>query len=154
MAGETLIVEPGRLVAGETRRQDLAFPGAGGGLVTFELLDHRGDGVRSFAACAGAAALPVEEEAQEVARGDRLDLGAQALDGVAVDAGKQAALAPFIVLLRRREPPAQRETLDFERGEPSLDLRRRLVLRPLVRFLRNRTKPPKASAQVVVRRLL
>ena len=37
------------------------------------------------------------QEAQEVARGDRLDLGAQALDRVAVDAREQPALAPFVV---------------------------------------------------------
>ena len=41
-------------------------------------------------------ALPAQEETQEVARGDRLDLGAQSLDGVAVDPGEQPALAPFV----------------------------------------------------------
>ena len=46
----------------------------------------------------GRDALPVEQEAQEVARRDRLDLRAQALDRVAVDAREQPALAPFLAL--------------------------------------------------------
>ena len=45
----------------------------------------------------GRDVLPAEQEAQEVARGDRLDLGAQPLDRVAMDARQQAALAPFVL---------------------------------------------------------
>jgi hypothetical protein len=44
---------------------------------------------------ARANLLPVEQEAREVARLDRLDLLAQALERVAVDARQQVALAPF-----------------------------------------------------------
>jgi hypothetical protein len=39
--------------------------------------------------------LPIEKEAQEVARQHRLDLGAQAFDRVAVNAGEQPAIAPL-----------------------------------------------------------
>ena len=44
----------------------------------------------------GDDALPLEEEAQEVARGHGLDLRAQPLDRVVMDAGEQPALAPFV----------------------------------------------------------
>ena len=44
----------------------------------------------------GRDALPVEQEAQEVARRHGLDLGAQPLDRVTVDAREQPALAPFV----------------------------------------------------------
>ena len=40
--------------------------------------------------------LPGEQEAQKIARGDRLDLRAQALDRVVVDAGEQPPVAPFL----------------------------------------------------------
>ena len=53
--------------------------------------------------------LPGEQEAQEVARRDRLDLGAQPLQRVAVDARQQAALAPLVARGIRREAPAQRK---------------------------------------------
>ena len=45
-AGEALIVEPGRLVPGDARRQDLGLPGAGRRLEAFELAEHRGERVR------------------------------------------------------------------------------------------------------------
>jgi len=39
--------------------------------------------------------LPDEKEAHEVGGGDRLDLGAQAFEGVAMDAGQESSIAPF-----------------------------------------------------------
>ena len=98
LPGEAALVEPGRLVAGEARRQDLALPGAGRRLEAFELADHGIERLRPFHPRVGRDALPVEQEAQEVARRHRLDLGPQPLDGVAVDAREQPALAPFLGL--------------------------------------------------------
>src|SRR6476646_8487255 len=98
MPGEAAIVEPGRLVAAEPRRQDLALPGAGGRLKTFELTDHRIDRMRPFHAGVGGHALPAQQETQEVARRHRLDLGSQSFDGVTVNARQQPALAPFLGL--------------------------------------------------------
>src|SRR2546426_10917069 len=39
--------------------------------------------------------LPMQQEAHEVGRGDRLDLGAQAVQRVAMNAREQPAIAPF-----------------------------------------------------------
>src|SRR6478736_3139181 len=86
MPGEAAIVEPGRLVAGEPRRQDLALPGAGGRLETFELADHGIDCMRPLHSCLGRDALPAQQETQKVARRDGLDLGPKALDGIAMNA--------------------------------------------------------------------
>ena len=123
-SGQALIVEPARLVVGEARRQDLGLPGAGRRLEAFELRDDDLDRVRPLHARIGRDALPAEEEAQEVARGDRLDLGAQALDRVAVDPGEQPALAPFVRGRCRREAPAHGEAFGLERRERGRDLRR------------------------------
>ena len=79
-AGEALIVEPGGIVFGDARRQDLGLPGAGRRLETFELAEHRGERVRALHASLRRHPLPFEQEAQEVARRDRLDLGAQPLN--------------------------------------------------------------------------
>jgi hypothetical protein len=40
-------------------------------------------------------ALPIEQEAHEVAYRDRLDLRAQTCDGLGMDAREQTALAPL-----------------------------------------------------------
>ena len=81
-------------------------------------------------------ALPVEQEAHEVRGRHRLDLRAQRLDGVAVDAREQAALAPFergvaelarprASLASSREAAAQHETFAFELHQRDVDFRRR-----------------------------
>ena len=95
-SGEALVVEPDRIVPGDARRQDLGLPGAGRRLEPFELAEHRGERVRPFHAGLVGHPLPGEQEAQEVARRDRLDLGAQPLQRIAVDARQQPALAPLV----------------------------------------------------------
>ena len=65
----------------------------------------------------GRDALPAEEETQEIARGDRLDLGAQTLDRVVVDTSEQPALAPFIRDRSRREAAAHGEAFGLKRRE-------------------------------------
>ena len=96
MAGETPFVEPVRLVVGKTRGQNLALPGARRSLEAFELRHHAVERLRACHPRIGGDVLPGEQKAQEVARRDRLDLGAQPLEGVMVDARQQAALAPFL----------------------------------------------------------
>ena len=70
-----MIVEPRRFVFGDPRRQNLGFPGASRSLEAFQLPGDRGDRVRTFHAGVGGDSLPLEQEAQKVARRDRLDLG-------------------------------------------------------------------------------
>ncbi len=48
-----MVVEPGRLVLRDARRQDLGLPRAGGRFEAFELADHGGDGVGPFHARLG-----------------------------------------------------------------------------------------------------
>ena len=58
--------------------------------------------------------LPGEQEAQEVARRDRIDLRAQAADGVMMDARQQPPVAPLLVVDARQEAAAQDRALAFE----------------------------------------
>src|SRR5262249_26801518 len=123
-SGEAEIVEPGRLIAGEPRGQDLALPRSRGCLETLKLGYDRFKRVRSRDAILGRDALPRQQEAQEIARRHRLDLGTQALDRIVMDARQQPALAPFVDLLlilrssargafrEVTEPPAHRKAFN------------------------------------------
>ena len=66
--------------------------------------------------------LPGEQETQEVARGDRLDLGAQTLDRVVVNAREQPPVAPLLGIGARGKPPAHGETFGLQRFERRVDL--------------------------------
>ena len=57
--------------------------------------------------------LPREEEAHEVGGGNRLDLGAQAVQRVAMDACEQPAVAPF-QFSAILECPAENHAFGFE----------------------------------------
>ena len=72
------------------------------------------DGVRAFHTCVGQNALPTEEETEEIARRDGLDLGAQSTHGVSVYAREQAALAPLLRCCVRAKASPQREALGLE----------------------------------------
>ena len=116
-AGEAERVEPGRVVLLHPRRQDLPFPGRGRGLEAFELLHQGVQALRPFGLVVGIDPLPGEEEAHEVGLGDRLDLAPQPVQGVAVDARQQPALAPLLLANPGREAAAEDEALAFERGQ-------------------------------------
>ena len=115
------IIEPRRRIVAEPRRQDLLFPRSGRRFEPFQLLDHPLEGVRTFHPRILVDVLPRQQEAQEVARRHRLYLGPEALDSVAVDAGKQPTLAPFRLIGVGREPPSHREALRLEAGEGGSD---------------------------------
>jgi hypothetical protein len=72
------------------------------------------DRVRSLHARIWCNALPTEQEAQKVARRDRLDLGAQPTYRVAVDAREQPALAPLLRPDVWGKAATQREALGLE----------------------------------------
>ena len=96
-----MIIEPGRVIIFEARGQNLRLPGAGRRLETFELLDDGLERIGSLHARFGCEMLPGEQEAQEIPRGDGLDLGAQPFDRVVVDSREQPAVAPFLGRCRR-----------------------------------------------------
>ncbi len=64
--------------------------------------------------------LPVEKEAHEVRQGDRLDLPPQPSQGVAVDAGQQAPLAPLLRGGIRGESAPEYEALGLQRRQGGL----------------------------------
>src|SRR5205085_5622476 len=96
-------------------------------------------------------ALPFEQKAQEIARRDRLDLGAQALQRVAMDAGEEAAFAPFIIVSPGVDAggkvAAQRKALCLEGGERGGNVGRREAERRGERGFGNRAEPFEAAAQ-------
>ena len=137
-ASKAKVIEPRRLIAGEPQRQDLGFPSDGRCFEAFKLRDDIIERPCAFHAGIRCRALPTKQEAQEVAGGDRLDLGAQPLHGVLMNARQQAPLAPFLALRRRSEPPAHGEAFDFERCERTCELRRRDTEGGGKRILRDR----------------
>src|SRR5262249_19517761 len=74
-AAEATLVEPGRLIALEARRKDLALPRRRRRFETLDLPDQRVERLRAFHARIGAHVLPGEQKAQEIAGRHRLDLG-------------------------------------------------------------------------------
>ena len=88
-------VEHRRIVTVHARGNHGALPRAGRQLVAIERRDRFAQPVDAGQAIGGIDVLPLEEEAHEIGGADRLDLGAQAVDGVAMDARKQRAIAPF-----------------------------------------------------------
>src|SRR5437016_12019097 len=92
-AGETENVEQSRIVPVDTRGKDVPLPCLRRDGVAFELLQHFSQTVRPRETARDV--LPGEEEALEIRCTDRLDLGAQPPEGVAMDAREQPAIAPF-----------------------------------------------------------
>ena len=105
------------------------------------------EGLRSLDLRIGRHALPLEEEAQEVARGHGLDLGAQPLDRVVMDAGEQATLAPFVARRARREAAAHGEALGFQRRQSRRDLAGLQAERRGERVRRHRSQAFEPAAQ-------
>src|SRR2546430_17713431 len=75
-----------------------------GHFASVEQIEHRAEPFRSLGPGVRCDALPPQQEPHEVRRRDRLDLLAQPVERVAVDAGEQAALAPFQLRYAGREP--------------------------------------------------
>ena len=80
-----------RLVAVDSRRQHRALPRGASQLESVQERQRFAQPVESRQPIARVDVLPLEQEAHEVGRADRLDLGAQPVDGVAVDARQQRA---------------------------------------------------------------
>ena len=74
------VVEPRDRVVVDARRQQLGFPRGAGASKPSSCASTPASASGPLSALAGADVLPLEQEAHEVARLDRLDLAAQALD--------------------------------------------------------------------------
>ncbi len=112
-SGQALGVEPRRLVAFQASRQDLGFPRSGRRFEAFERRQHGWKRVRPLKTRLFRHVLPGEQEAEEVARGDGIDLRPQPSDRVMMDAGKQATVAPLLVVDARKEASAAKSRLRF-----------------------------------------
>jgi hypothetical protein len=81
----------------------------------------RGQCIRSLQSRFLRHLLPCKQEPEEIARSDGLDLGAQALDRIMVDAGKQSAVAPLVVIDSLNKPTSQNGALDLQSRERASD---------------------------------
>ena len=107
-AVEAQLVEPGGVVVGQARGQQVALPGNGRGLEALQPLDDGAQPLLAAQAGVGRAVLPAQQEAHEVARADGLDLLAQEVEGVAMDARQETAVAEFVGAVGRRAGGAGR----------------------------------------------
>ncbi|MFP5407088.1 MAG: ATP-binding cassette domain-containing protein, partial [Gammaproteobacteria bacterium] len=113
-AGAAQLVEPARVVLVHPCRQDLCLPGRGRRLEAFELRHDARYRIGALDPCLRGDALPLEQEAHEIACFHRFDLAPQPVHRVAMDAREQAALAPLGLRRLRREAPANHRALGFE----------------------------------------
>ena len=144
-AGGAQLVEPARRVVGHPRRQQLGLPRRRRRLVAFELRQHAGERVGPADAAARRDVLPLEQEAREIARLDRLDLAPQAAERVAMDARQQMALAP----LDRSTPmpPASKRPCRTLPSRCSCEQRRLDLCRRRHRAARRDRRPSSARAR-------
>src|SRR2546430_2249871 len=117
---ETQPVEPQRIILLEPGGQHVRFPRPGGDCAPVREVEHRGRPLRPLGPRPVGHPLPAEQEAKKVRRRDRLDLPAQPVERVTVDAREQSAFAPLELRHARREATAQHEPFPLERREPEV----------------------------------
>src|SRR6266516_4659090 len=117
VAGHAELVEPGATVGGDAGGQDVALPGDGGDVEALELRNGFEQPALALELGAGGDVLPSQEEAHEVLRDDGLDLLAEPVEGVAVDAGEEATVAEFFGVSLGAEAAAHDRAFAFELGE-------------------------------------
>src|SRR5438094_904273 len=93
-------------------------------LEAVEQVEHCREPLGSLGARPFRRPLPAQQKPQEVGGGDRLDLFAQPVEGVTMDARQQATLAPLQLLTARREAAAQHKPLVLQRAESEIDVGR------------------------------
>src|SRR5579863_967788 len=96
-----MLVQPLRLIGRDARRDDLRFPGARRRFVAFEQTEYRRQRIGSLHSRLRQYSLPFAEKPHEIPGLHRFDLGAQALDRVAMNAREQPAFAPLLLGLAR-----------------------------------------------------
>ena len=102
------------MVPRDARRQHVGFPRAGRHLEALQLRDGRGQSGAAFALRSRGHMVPAQQKPHEILSRHRLDLAAQALLRVDVNAQQQPARAPLLSIERRIEGAAQRESLPLE----------------------------------------
>ena len=95
LSRETQLIEPLATVGGDAGGQDALLPRPRRQLEALKLLHHRQQPLAPLPLGARHQVLPAQQEAHEVSSADRLDLAAQTLLCVEMDAGEQAARAEF-----------------------------------------------------------
>src|SRR5262245_25303129 len=127
---EASVIEQALLVVGETCWEDRTLPGDNRPFEARKLLDDGVERLRTLALCIGRNSVPIEQEAQIIARRDGFDLGAEPFHRIAVYARKQPPLAPFPLASSRSEGSGKCKAFDFECGERSGNPIRRKAKRP------------------------
>ena len=120
-AGRAEPVQHLRCVVLDAHRQHVVFPGRCRRGIAFELAQHLGQRDLALAALVALGAgklVPAEQEAHELRRRHRPDLGAQLVARVAVHARQQAAVAPLLDI-GRAERAAHHGAFGFERIRPA-----------------------------------
>ena len=88
--------------AADAMRQQAALPRSGRSRKTLQAFQRATHRIRALG-IRGTDLVPVEQEPHVGRRRHRLDLLAQALDGVTIDPREQSPLAPFLALRLRPE---------------------------------------------------
>ena len=94
-SGEAKPVDEIGLIVRDAGGEHFALPGAGGNFVAVELLDDHGKSLGTLQLLFARNVLPVQEETHEIGGADWFDLGAQAVERIAVNAREEPAVAPF-----------------------------------------------------------
>ena len=107
-------------------RQNVALPSRRGHLEAVELTDHRREAFQPRGPMLGIHPLPGQQEPDEIRRAHRLDLRAEAVQRVAMDARQQPPLAPLElgrrVTVAWGEAAAEHHSLRLQRDERRFDL--------------------------------
>src|SRR5439155_10135117 len=91
---ERQLVQPLAPISAHAAREDVRFPRSGGNFESGELFEHLGNTARAIEHRVFIDVLPARQVPEELASAGGLDLAAERVDGVTMDAGKQPALAP------------------------------------------------------------
>ena len=110
--GEAEEIQPARVVVLTAGGEDLDLPRPGGDLVAVELGQDRGQPLQAGDPLVRLDPLPAEQKPEQIARADRLDLGPEPVQGVAVDPRQEPAIAPF----QRLGPPCEAAAKDHPLG--------------------------------------
>src|SRR5439155_17948487 len=145
LAGEAELIEEGPVVAGDTRRKHVAFPGSGRRLEPLQLADDLREALSPVQLRPRLRVLPAEDEPEEILRSDGLDLAPQPSEGEAVDAREQRPLAPLGFHGTRPVPAPQHEAVVLQHRELRLEVRHPELLRQLGSGDRARQSYPAAN---------